>query len=159
MEARNERIDQLAERWLTAQATEEEERTLRELVRKGAALPEAFDDLDMLFEGFDDLAAETLPTERRSPCPHGAPCIASSSRGWLPQQRSPSEFSPGSSTANPTAMSTARRSIIKRWRSRRPSTSTDSPSSTTRSACWTACWRTPAPDRYRTTTSKHTERI
>ncbi|MDE5622972.1 MAG: hypothetical protein K2I59_08360, partial [Alistipes sp.] len=73
MEARNERIDQLAERWLTAQATEEEERTLRELVRKGAALPEAFDDLGMLFEGFDDLAAETLPTERRIALPARRP--------------------------------------------------------------------------------------
>lgn len=69
MEARNERIDKLAERWLTAQATEDEERTLRERVRRGEELPEAFDDLGMLFEGLDDLAAETLPTERKIALP------------------------------------------------------------------------------------------
>lgn len=64
MKTRNERIEALAERWLTAQATDAEERALRELVREGEELPEAFGNLGLLLGGLDALASETLPAER-----------------------------------------------------------------------------------------------
>lgn len=70
MEERNERIDYLAGRWLTACATDDEERELRDLLRQGP-LPESLRDFGMLFEGFEALAEECAPARSSDGDPVG----------------------------------------------------------------------------------------
>lgn len=56
-----ERIDRLVERWTQAQATEGEERELREWFRRTQCIPRELHDAEVLFRGLDELAAERIP--------------------------------------------------------------------------------------------------
>ena len=58
MNERQERIERLAERWFAAQATDAEERELREWMRRAADVPESLREVRTLFGGLDALAGE-----------------------------------------------------------------------------------------------------
>ena len=58
---RLERLERLAERWLAAEATDAEERELREGIRTAGELPEPLRGIRMLLEGFEALAGERMP--------------------------------------------------------------------------------------------------
>lgn len=66
MNERQERIERLAERWFAAQATDAEERELREWMRRAADVPESLREVRTLFGGLDALAGERSP-ERWKP--------------------------------------------------------------------------------------------
>lgn len=55
------RLERLAQRWLAAEATDAEERELREGVRTTGELPETLRGIRMLLEGFETLAGERMP--------------------------------------------------------------------------------------------------
>ena len=61
MNERQERIERLAERWFAAQATDAEERELREWMRRAADVPESLREVRALFGGLDALAGERSP--------------------------------------------------------------------------------------------------
>lgn len=56
-----ERLERLAERWLSGEATDAEERELRDGLRKAEALPSSLEECRMLFEGFEALSEERMP--------------------------------------------------------------------------------------------------
>lgn len=58
MNERQERIERLAERWFAAQATDAEERELRDWFRQAADVPDSLREAQMLFGGLDALAGE-----------------------------------------------------------------------------------------------------
>lgn len=55
------RLERLAQRWLAAEATDAEERELREGIRTAGELPEPLRGIRMLLEGFEALAGERMP--------------------------------------------------------------------------------------------------
>lgn len=63
------RLERLAQRWLAAEATDAEERELREGVRTTGELPETLRGIRVLLEGLEALSAERLPAARRGACP------------------------------------------------------------------------------------------
>lgn len=66
MNERQERIERLAERWFAAQATDAEERELREWMRRAADVPESLREVRALFGGLDALGRGAFP-ERWKP--------------------------------------------------------------------------------------------
>lgn len=58
MNERQERIERLAERWFAAQATDAEERELRDWFRQAAGVPDSLREAQILFGGLDALAGE-----------------------------------------------------------------------------------------------------
>lgn len=58
MNERQERIERLAERWFAAQATDAEERELRDWLRQATDVPDSLREAQILFGGLDELAAE-----------------------------------------------------------------------------------------------------
>lgn len=64
MNERQERIERLAERWFAAQATDAEERELREWMRRAADVPESLREVRALFGGLDALAG-SVPELRK----------------------------------------------------------------------------------------------
>lgn len=58
MNGRQERIERLAERWFAAQATDAEERELREWMWQRADVPESLREVHALLGGLDALAGE-----------------------------------------------------------------------------------------------------
>ena len=58
MNERQERIERLAERWFAAQATDAEERELRDWFRQAADVPDSLREAQILFGGLDALAGE-----------------------------------------------------------------------------------------------------
>ena len=67
MNGRQERIERLAERWFAAEATDAEERELRDYFRQATEVPDALRDVQALFGGLDALAGEHLPAGRKLP--------------------------------------------------------------------------------------------
>ncbi len=61
MNERQERIERLAERWFAAQATDAEERELRERMRRADDVPDSLREVRTLMEGLDALAGERSP--------------------------------------------------------------------------------------------------
>lgn len=61
MKERQERIEQLAERWFAAQTTDAEERELRDWLRGADEIPDSLRDLRVLLGGLDALAEERAP--------------------------------------------------------------------------------------------------
>lgn len=70
MNERQERIEQLAERWTEARTTNAEEQELREALREDD-LPDSLQDLALLFEGLEALGAERMPGELSAIRPSG----------------------------------------------------------------------------------------
>ena len=66
MNERQERIERLAERWFAAQATDAEERELRDWLRQATDVPASLREVQALFGGLDALAGECSP-ERWKP--------------------------------------------------------------------------------------------
>ena len=60
MKERQERIEWLAKRWLEAQATDAEERELRDWFRQTNEIPASLRELQVLFGGLDALTEEEL---------------------------------------------------------------------------------------------------
>lgn len=67
MNTRRDTIDELLARWTAGRTTDEEERTLRDLLRGTEELPVDLRAARILFEGLESLAAERMPehSERR----------------------------------------------------------------------------------------------
>lgn len=80
---RLERLERLAERWLAAEATDAEERELREGIRTAGELPEPLRGIRMLLEGFETLAGERMPA---AACGEG-PCLGEELRMRAPRFR------------------------------------------------------------------------
>lgn len=82
----SERIERLVERWTQAQATEAEERELREWFRRTQCIPTELHDAEVLFRGLDELAAERMPgrEDRSQWRPEGAGAAARG-RGFAPR--------------------------------------------------------------------------
>lgn len=55
------RLEWLAARWLAAEATEAEERELRDALRGAEELPASLREMRMLFDGLEALAGERMP--------------------------------------------------------------------------------------------------
>lgn len=60
-EKRNERLESLAERWLSGEATDAEERELRDGLRASEELPAPLQEYRLLFEGLEALSGERMP--------------------------------------------------------------------------------------------------
>lgn len=90
MKRDNERIELLLERWLAAEATEAEERELREWFRHTRPVPPELRDAALLFSGMDEIAAERLPEKAaRSAAPRCplSPSTVEGSSGRSPERR------------------------------------------------------------------------
>lgn len=77
------RLERLAQRWLAAEATDAEERELREGIRTAGELPEPLRGIRMLLEGFEALAGERMPA---AACGEG-PCLGEELRMRAPRFR------------------------------------------------------------------------
>lgn len=73
MNERQERIERLAERWFAAQATDAEERELRDWFRQAAGVPDSLREAQILFGGLDALAGNA-PGSGGNPAVPGAYC-------------------------------------------------------------------------------------
>lgn len=60
-DSRNERLERLAERWLSGAASDAEERELRDALRTAEALPPSLEEYRLLFEGLGALSQERMP--------------------------------------------------------------------------------------------------
>lgn len=67
MNERQERIERLVERWFAAEATDAEERELRDWLLQTEDLPASLSDVRAMIVGLDTLAEERFPTGRKVP--------------------------------------------------------------------------------------------
>lgn len=67
MNTRRDTIDELLARWTAGRTTDEEERTLRDLLCGTEELPDDLRAARLLFEGLEALAAERMPVHSERP--------------------------------------------------------------------------------------------
>nr|WP_195458656.1 hypothetical protein [Alistipes sp. D31t1_170403_E11] len=75
MNERQERIEQLAERWFAAETTDAEERELRDWLRRTEDLPASLSDVRAMIVGLDTLAEERFPAGRKVPLRRRMPSL------------------------------------------------------------------------------------
>ncbi len=110
MNTRRDTIDELLARWSAGRTTDEEERTLRDLLRGEEELPADLRSARVLFEGLEALAAERMPAHAERPQEGGG---AASGPAWV------SDVGPlGPTQRVRDAAARDRRTMLPRLRSR-----------------------------------------